>query len=420
MSVYNSGSRTQILDPVIDVANNRVEWRLNPNSCYSSNMRILNLGLTASADTSYNRLAGVYGMIKNIYLMDGNGTTLDQLLDANKFLGFKAFNRGHNDSNSKSAMNIGNFLGEVLRTDNKVGKLIVQKQVKQTTATTTKGMLVLSDALPMLKRTEILPTTIFKELRLVMEFETDKNALGHNNTLTYTTLPNPLLVVEEILDSSVVSALTKSFNGIGWLSIERDMISHSTKLAVTGTREQSNSASLLYKAFDNKYLHRVLLLTQPTSANSLALAAGGVAGGGSLYSGALVKPQYQFVVNGRNKLTGLGLEKSSEIQDKLVQTWGENSTGLGGDKLGVFFDTNYTGEPLNTPAKQSYVGLSIEEFIRDFSLSLNFTAQFNQTAGTPADVGYDQFNSPLNMVIFGECRKSIVVAKDGSYVVSYN
>ena len=146
MSVYNSGSRTQILDPVIDVANNRVEWRLNPNSCYSSNMRILNLGLTASADTSYNRLAGVYGMIKNIYLMDGNGTTLDQLLDANKFLGFKAFNRGHNDSHSKSAMNIGNFLGEELRTDNKVGKLIVQKQVKQTTALTTKGMLVLSDA----------------------------------------------------------------------------------------------------------------------------------------------------------------------------------------------------------------------------------------------------------------------------------
>ena len=96
----------------------------------------------------------------------------------------------------------------------------------------------------MLKRTEILPTTIFKELRLVMEFETDKNALGHNNTLTYTTLPNPLLVVEEILDSSVVSALTKSFNGIGWLSIERDMISHSTKLAVVGTKEQSNSASL--------------------------------------------------------------------------------------------------------------------------------------------------------------------------------
>jgi len=51
---------------------------------------------------------------------------------------------------------------------------------------------------------------------------------------------------------------------------------------------------------------------------------------------------------------------------------------------------------------------------------LNFTAQFNQTVGTPADVGYDQYNSPLNMVIFGECRKSIVVAKDGSYVVSYN
>ena len=422
MSVYNSGSRTQILDPIIDLKNNRVEWTLNTESCYSSNIRILNLGLTTTgAKTKYNRLAGSLGAVKNIYLMDGQGQTLDQLLDANKYLGFKMFNKGHSSSRSLDRNKVGNSLGNVVDSGSKIGRVIEDKPLDTTDLLTGKGMLNLSDALPMLRSTKILPTTIFKQLRVVIEFETSANNLAQVNNQVLNTVANPLLVVEEILDPSNVAQLTQSFNGVGWLSVERDQKAFSTDLAVTAAadRQKSNEKNLLFKGFDNKYLHRVLVLTQPTGQNTNALADGTVVGGGGLDSIPLIAPSYQFVVNGRNKLTGQGLQRSSEIMDKLVQTWGSNSANTGGNVTKLFESSDVITVPTHFEARQSYVGISIEEMIQDFSLNLSFTSQFNQSAGA-GDVWLDQYNSPLQIVIFGECRKSIVVAKDGSYLISYN
>ena len=427
MSVYNQGSRTQILDPIIDLENNRVEWRLNSNSCYSSNIRILNLGLTTTGTkTKYNRLAGALGTVKNIFLMDGQGQTLDQLLDANKFLGFKMFNKGHNESRSLSRNLVGNSLGNVMDSDSRLGRVIADKPIGITQALSGKSMLVLSDALAMLRNTKILPTTIFKELRVVIEFETRPDKLAQVDNQILRTLPNPLLVVEEILDPSTVSTLTKGFNGVGWLSIERDQNHFSTNLADDGVaasaagKQVVNNKNLLFKGFDNKYLHRILVLTQPTKATANALADHAVIGGGGLDSIPLINPAFQFVINGRNKITSTGLTRSSEIMDKLTQTWGENSCMTGGNTTTLFENQTVINTSKDFMARQSYVGISIEEMIQDFSLNLTFTAQFNNRAATASDIWLDQYNSPLDIVIFGECRKSIIIGKDGGYIISYN
>ena len=59
MSNYNQGSITRIIDPIIDVANNRVEFRLPSNTLLSANVRILNIGAVVdTAITTYNRMAG--------------------------------------------------------------------------------------------------------------------------------------------------------------------------------------------------------------------------------------------------------------------------------------------------------------------------------------------------------------------------
>ena len=96
MSFYTSGVKSNILEPVVDITNNRTEWRIPSDTVYLSNMRICNLALTGT-ETAYNRLVGAYGVIKSISLMDGN-ETLDQLLVANVWVGFKQFNKTNSSS----------------------------------------------------------------------------------------------------------------------------------------------------------------------------------------------------------------------------------------------------------------------------------------------------------------------------------
>ena len=68
MSIYQSSSVRRVLDPIIDIRNNRVEFVLPANTVLSPDMRLLNLGVTTSvADKGYNRFAGTAASVRNIY-----------------------------------------------------------------------------------------------------------------------------------------------------------------------------------------------------------------------------------------------------------------------------------------------------------------------------------------------------------------
>ena len=414
MSVYNSSQRTQVLDPIIDIANNRVEWKLNPNSVYSTQMRVLNLGAIASKQSGYNKLSGVLSLIKNIYLYDGTSSTLDQVLDANKWLSFKSMNKGHNHSESLNRNLIGNFLGDSLRTDLKVGSHGF-KRADVDRASTGKGILNVAECLPLLKAMKYIPTTIFKDVRLVIEFESSAMAVIGNSLDTVSSISNPLLVVDEILDQGLISQLTSDFRGVGWKAIERDQQNVVVDPSIKADEPKTQTPVLHLRGFDNKYLHRIVMLTTPQK--GLDKTDGTVLGGGSLQSVALIKEEYQFVVNGRNKLTGNGITKSSEKLDKLVQTWGEMSISAGGNTTGLYNADDFSKDFLDVDGRQSYVGLSLESFIENLYVNMKFDAQFNQE---DKDSGLDRFNSNVNVVVFGECRKSIVMGKDGSYLITYN
>ena len=42
MAFYTSGLKQILTDPVIDIENNRIEWRLTPNTLFLSDCQILN------------------------------------------------------------------------------------------------------------------------------------------------------------------------------------------------------------------------------------------------------------------------------------------------------------------------------------------------------------------------------------------
>ena len=117
MAYYTSGMKSTLIDPVIDLNQNRVEFRLQPNSLYSSDIKLLNFGVFESensqAGNRLNTLAGSWGCVKNIYLTD-NGTTLDQLLDANVYMAFKKYNTKMAKARNVDRYTTGNSVGGVV------------------------------------------------------------------------------------------------------------------------------------------------------------------------------------------------------------------------------------------------------------------------------------------------------------------
>ena len=82
MTFYNASLKTHLVDPIYDTSKFQTEFRLQGDTVYLSNMRLLDVGCTVDSAVAYNALAGAYSVIKSIHLYDGN-QLLDQLLEAN-------------------------------------------------------------------------------------------------------------------------------------------------------------------------------------------------------------------------------------------------------------------------------------------------------------------------------------------------
>ena len=438
MSNYNQGSITRIIDPIIDVANNRVEFRLPSNTLLSANVRILNIGAVVdTAITTYNRMAGGLSLIKNIYLQN-NGETLDQILDCNSWIAFKEHQKSHAEAQSVSSTLVGNRLGLEYDALNQI-KSDQAKQLGITLATSGKCMLNLKNILPFFQASQVIPTRIFTDLRLIIEYETDlvKISADTTNPLTNVML-NPFLSVEEILDQSLIASMTADYQGITFRSVERDLATLSTTKATVDVavgdvgfpldspNVKVNNKVALLKGFDNKYLSRIVVM--PKSLEATGYKNGeAVNGGGGLGAIALLRPTFNVVVNGANKLAGTGLTSHSEIQARCIDTWGDTCISLQANAPAVWNPEAAGSATAKTGCYSAfreyvgyaaYIGLDIEEFIQNLSINIGYTAQKNSASATPADANFDVLNSDYHLLVFGECRKSIRVA-NGSYIVSY-
>jgi len=113
MSLYSDGNlKTDYFEPQIFIDKNRVIFELKGHHlAYLPNMRITDLALTRGARNSQlNRLAGVYGIVKNARLLDG-ATELSALREANRYIGFKNQNTNHGFSMAVKNEMIGSQLG---------------------------------------------------------------------------------------------------------------------------------------------------------------------------------------------------------------------------------------------------------------------------------------------------------------------
>ena len=430
-SAYNQSSITRIIDPIIDVASNRVEFKFPSNTLLSANVRVLNLGAVLQSGevaTDYNRLAGGLASIKNIYL-ENNGETIDQILDVNSWIAFKEQRKSHEEAQSVSRNLTGNGLGLTINQTLKLGRSIETKGLKDTLAASGKCMMNLKDVLPFFAASQVIPTAIFSDLRLIIEYDTDVVKLSTRiTTLLGTIMLNPFISVEEVLDRQLVAQMTADYQGVSFQSIERDLATISTTKATTAVAVADtptdlnlavNRHSAQLRGYDNKYLSRLLIVVKTLAPNGYKASVTAVAGGGGLGGVSVLRPVVNVVVNGSNKLAGVGLNSQSEVQARCIDTWGDLCVSAQANAPSVFDSATVYQSALEYVGYQSYIGLEIREFIQNLTIDFGFSAQVNSDTLVAADQSFDRLNADMHLLVFGECRKSIMMGGSGGYTITY-
>ena len=434
MAFYNGGLSTHLIDPVFNRENFQSEFRLNPNTVYLSNMRLANVGCTVKTGETgpYNALTGAYGVIKSIQLYDDN-TLLDQILELPIWMAFSNYNhpnernRSVNDKLSQNGMGFG-YLNDGVKdaTDTNVFNIgSIQQFVASTAANvndpqngttpTPTGWLDLQRLLPFLSSpgARYIPTTLFKNLRLVVQYDSTAANITPSKTGSEPKSTEPFLIVDELMSSNVKDKVSRSKFQTQFNPIEHDRVT--LPLGAGGAAVQQNTFTL--HGFDNKYVGRFLMVNTPVGGQQAD--TGGAYG--KLGSVAQVSQTVQIRVNGQNKLPSNGISKPNERLAYLNDTWGTCNTYTGANvswlyALSTADDATqasgvFVKDPLVRVGQLDYFGMTVTEMIND--LEIEYSRKTYDGGGATA------YKQELNLNCFAQTRKAVLQDGKGSYNVVY-
>ena len=146
----------------------------------------------------------------------------------------------------------------------------VREQEDEANSTGDDGWLSLKDVFSFLDRSMIVPTGVFKQFRIVVEYN-DTAALAKlcsaNNLAPYATKTNGLLLVDEVNEGETRDLMMKNYQGVVYRPLEIDtvIVPAITGLADTAAdKSKKQEQSFLVNGFINKRLMRVALIQEPT------------------------------------------------------------------------------------------------------------------------------------------------------------
>ncbi len=449
MSIYNSSVKTHIIDPVYSRTNFRAEYRLEPETMYLSNWRLLNVGcVTDAGGQSYNGLVGALGVIKHISLYDDN-QLLDQVLEAPMWLGFKAVNNSNQECmdlelNLRCNRNGGALTGRDTGTDMDTTRLKLNEwRVNTTTvgrnngATVgSRGMLRLKEVFPLLNNMDAIPTTTFKNLKVVVEYSTDTDEFMRETNGANLSTTEPVLVVDEVVGDKGVEKFGK-FKGVSYASIEHDRV-NVPAFVVDTDYSNANPNPLVQRTlhingFNNKTVGRCLMLKSPTLLTTYKDGTTNFRVG-KLGSYANMGEALQCRINGSSLFAGRGLTTPAQRQAIMTDTWGQCAIPTFGASAGFVQadgadrDERYFGGDTDI-GNLDYWGWSVNDKVQDFQIDYDRRANYLFTTATvPPDAGnkaandaqsaLSRFNQAIDINLYCEVFKSIVPVGD-SYEVIY-
>ncbi len=416
MSFYTSSIQTQLLDPRLDQSNKRAEFRFNEDTTYLSNLRLVNVGITATA-APYNYGAGIYECIKSIRLLDGNTElTSTPALEFGRYMAFKNYQKENSSNRSINHFLNGSGMGYEVQglNDNTapsskfLKNTFIPLSYDNTLATTKRGWLDLKTALPMLESVLMLDTGIFKNLRLVIEYN---SAVGTAQNTTA-----PLLIGDAMKNEAVRSSMKSQFKGAEFIEVEHDRfnVDVMTPSPTAGTPNPVQSLTQQFKGFDNKVLTRLLVCKQPNAPTTDALLPS-LKKLGSILG---LNEKMNIRINGRTMLVGDGLDTPNKSLASVVDTFGDCNSFLNQQDFSL--DQNNQSlisvELIDVLGEQDYKGFLIDERVEQAECIFSRTGEYEALPIVQNDT---ISNMPLVLHFFGEIRKVIQVNPDGTYLISY-
>ena len=418
MSFYSSGLKTDYIDPVYDRKNFRSEFRLDRDTLYLSNLRLLDVAAkTAAGQESYNALGGCLALIKSIQLLDGN-ERLDAIHNFHLESAFKNYNNSNEANRNVKSETTKNSLGYVFNgVQSSISSAQIQvantpAQMNTTESTTAKSWVDLKKAMPFLDAVNYLPTNVFTNLRVVVEYNTDSTLFAEQSLTTFETI-QPLLVVDEMQDSDTKMQLMKSFQGANYVSLENDrVIIPAPNNVSAGNPNPEQSVNLLVNGFNNKRVNRMFIVNTPTVTSTFK-SAGVDLGFGKLSSMAQLDQSVNFRVNGSN-LYPYPIDRPNKRLGRLTDVWGTCNTFS--NDLFIVDGSNHIEKP-DRLGKCDYQPANMHgERVRELQLQYKRTNEYDASESSQSNGLYNQ---KLELNLFAEVQKVLTVKPNGEYDVSY-
>jgi hypothetical protein len=452
---YSSNVKIHELEPIYYSANQRAEWRLPPNSIFTTNLVLCNIGVTKSANqANYSQCAGVYGMIRSISLFDGN-VELTSLQNAHLWAGWRQFTHSNQYNESIGSYYAGNLVSNEfgardlseLATGTGAnasvsGARIVRGSIRSFTTntiedTTYKGTMKMAEILDLLSNMPYIDTSVFKNFRIVIEYHSttdislNSQYIEKSNPASITTT-RPFLVCEEMLGENAEAVMGK-VQPIEYIVIEQDIADlEAVAPDVTGPRVADTATPLQPKTyhisgFNNKTVEKMLIWKQPVNPANIQLATannGRDVGWGVYNSMAFLGEKVQIRVNGRNIWARSGLDRPNQRLAACVDAWTDYGS-LATFANGLSPQTpDATSRSVSVKADgnqdlgvQDFIGVDIGlEKVQDLQIDFERRGFFAQDA---TQTNQSKYNTQYNIRIFAEVRKMIVPKAGGGYDVRY-
>ncbi len=424
MSFYSdSNVGTQYVDPKSFIEgthinqSGRVNFELDGTSlAFLPNMRLLNVGCSSNGAHLYNRLVGAYAIINNIRLLDGK-TELSACNVAHLIQGFKNVNRTNSHSEAVDSKLSQNSLGwEVQGADRKISRVELVRGATTVVANSASGWLDLRDIFPMLNSVSHLPTAVFKNLNIQIEYSTllDRQLLV--DTTAHITSKRPILAVDVLQNPKIVAKLNGQLKSARWLELEHDQFNIPVSANDGGANDQNllQSVNPKINAFNNKHVERILI-TKEYQNPLKAVSGGAQVGFGRYASPACFKQVVNFRVNGRNIFPRNGITGNNERLAYLIDAWGDCIAYPSSNQFGMAGIGNVVTDGADYVGQLDYIGGYIGEYIND--LVINYSR-----VGLQGDGGADDARPATDALIahvYAECAKQLIVNPDLSYNIEY-
>jgi len=385
MSLIYSNSKNHILDPINFQEKSRMEFRLSPNRMYLSGLKLVNFGFTVQGAAAYPyvRQNGLLAVIKSIQLYDGN-VLLDEVRNISSYTSFKNLLGGNDQLESYN---------EVLSNSRAAVRYNVSAKEYEyvNDAARSSGndhtMIDLTEILPMLSNTDYLPTMMFKNLRLIVEFYDSSANLNQPLKRVF----KCQLSCDEIEDENAIKKIMGKMKAIEYNAIEHELV-----LIPGVTTGQIQTFNHSFKSLKDKYVNKILITKTVGNYKNISF---------------FQLDKIQFALNGKNMFPYEGITNDAMKQKYLNNSWGHITVPPNGYTLYADNNKKTLDKIKADRGAYDYVGFNVLDRVEDLQL------QYQRLGSNVAVKGNDLFTG-LELNVFGEVRK-LVSFNDGKYRVSY-